>query len=57
MLQSMGVHGVGDDLSTEQQVALQCCVSFRCTAELTIRMYTYLPSLLDFLPTQVTAEH
>ena len=31
-------------------VALQCCVSFYCTAKWISYMYTYIPSFLDFLP-------
>ena len=31
-------------------VALQCCVSFYCTAKWIGFMYTYVPSFLDFLP-------
>ena len=38
-------------------VALQCCVSFYCTAKWISHTYTYMPSLLDFLPIQVTTEH
>ena len=36
-------------------VALQCCVSFSCTA--TWISYTYIPSFLDILPIWVTREH
>ena len=34
-------------------VALQCCISF-CTAKSLSSMY--IPSFLDFLPTEVTTE-
>ena len=33
------------------------CVSFHCTAKWLSCIYTYIPSFLDFLPIQVTAEH
>ena len=33
------------------------CVSFYCTAKGTSCMYTYIPSLLDFLPILVTTGH
>ena len=35
-------------------VALQCCVSFYCTAKWISSTYTYIPSLSDFLPIYVT---
>ena len=38
-------------------VALQCWVSFYCIAKWFSRVYTYIPSCLDFLPVQVPAEH
>ena len=31
-------------------VALKCCVGFHCTAKWISYTYTYIPSLLDFLP-------
>ena len=34
-------------------VALQCCVSFYCTAKWISYTYTYIPFFLDFLPIQV----
>ena len=37
-------------------VALQCCVSFCHTAKRISCMYTYIPSLLDFLTSQGTKE-
>ena len=38
-------------------VVLQCSVSFLCTAKWVSSTYTYIPSLLDFLPIQVTTVH
>ena len=38
-------------------VALQCCVSFCCTAAGFSYRYTSIPSLLCFLPVLVTGEH
>ena len=38
-------------------VALHCCVGFYCTTKWTSSTCTYIPSLLDFLPTQVTTGH
>ena len=37
-------------------VALQCWVSFDCTAKGISHRYTHIPSLRDFLPSGVTAE-
>ena len=38
-------------------VALQCCVSFYCTAKWVSCMYAYFPSFLDSLPISGTSEH
>ena len=38
-------------------VALQCCVSFWCTAKWISYTYMYMHYFLDFLPTYVTTEH
>ena len=38
-------------------VALQCCVSFYCTARWISNMYTYVPSFFGFLPIYVTTQH
>ena len=35
-------------------VALQCCVSFYCITKWISHTHTYMPSVLDFLPIQVT---
>ena len=37
-------------------VALKC-VSFYCTAKCISHAYTYIPSLLDFVPIQVTTAY
>ena len=40
-----------------EYVALYCRVSFYCTTKWMSSTCTYIPSLLDFLPTQVTKGH
>ena len=38
-------------------VPLQCFISFCCTTKWISYSYTYIPSFLDFHPTQVSTEH
>ena len=38
-------------------IVLQCCISFCYTAKRIRLTYTYIPSVLYFLPIQVTTEH
>ena len=38
-------------------VALQCCISFYCRAKWISHTRTYIPSVSDFLPIQITTEH